>query len=284
MIPVDIICQHCGWQNEPTARMCGGCGKPLRATDPGATSLATPSQEPAGWARALPGTSPIAHDAPTMVSISPDTPVLGGPPAYTPADASAAPAARWPGLGAQPRKAPAGSGGAQAPWWRIPLIAGIVLVVLVVGFLGAWAVAIRPSLHSDLDTQLRTALDSSIYQVFQGSVPKGEKAISAAFINQVVAADLPTDSPVSNVSVAFANNQAIITYSFWGGSGAVSTNLAALNGRVVASGTSVECPLCFIESGDEMEATFNDALKQIPARTTITQIRTSNDTLYVTVG
>ena len=26
-----IQCAHCGWLNEPGARMCGGCGRPLTA-------------------------------------------------------------------------------------------------------------------------------------------------------------------------------------------------------------------------------------------------------------
>src|SRR4051794_35556173 len=41
MLPANIppvTCTRCGWQNEPTARMCGGCGMPLRTTYPGATS------------------------------------------------------------------------------------------------------------------------------------------------------------------------------------------------------------------------------------------------------
>ena len=75
---------------------------------------------------------------------------------------------------------------------------------------------------------------------------------------------IPKDSAVSNITVSFANGQEIISYSFWGSSGKASTNLSVVNGHAVARGTSVDCPLCFIETGDEMEATFNSALGYIP--------------------
>jgi hypothetical protein len=277
-----ITCQHCGWQNEPTARMCGGCGMPLRTADPGATVLATPIPAGGGWAAAAPATpTAFAHDAPTAFA-----PALPGQ--YAPA-APQTPPLRWPGDEATRAKAArAGSapGRGSAPWWRIPLIAGIVLVVLVVGCLGAWALAIRPSMHTSLDTQMRSALDSGIHLAFQqpGATSKGQYAIPAAFLNGIISTELPPGSPVSNVAIAFANNQVIITYSFWGGSGTVSTTLAAQNGRVTAHGTSVDCPLCLIESGDDMEATFNDALAQIPKSVNVTGVATNNDALVVTIG
>jgi hypothetical protein len=278
----NITCQHCGWQNEPTARMCGGCGMPLRVADPGATTLAAPAPAVGGWAAAAPATpTAYAHDAPTAFA-----PAL--PQQYAPA-APRTPPLRWPGdEAARAKGARARAAGAHgsAPWWRIPLIAGIILVVLVVGFLGTWALAIHPSLHTSLDTQMRSALDSGVRQAFEqpGATSKGPQTIPAAFLNGIITAVLPKDSPVSNVAVAFANNQVIITYAFWGGNGTVSTTLAVQNGRVVAHGTSVDCPLCLIESGDEMEATFNDALGYIPKSVNVTGVATNGDALVVTIG
>src|SRR5258707_651983 len=144
----NITCQHCGWQNELTARMCGGCGMPLRVADPGATTLATAAPAAGGWAAAAPATpTAYAHDAPTAFAPARPEPYSDAP------AAPPTPPLRWPGdEAARAKAARAGSapGRGSAPWWRIPLIAGIVLVVLVAGSLGAWALAIRPSTHASL--------------------------------------------------------------------------------------------------------------------------------------
>ena len=70
MLPVDIICPRCGWRNETTARMCGGCGRPLVSADPSAT-VGVPASF--ALAYASPSTPPVAPgDAPTeLVPLDP---------------------------------------------------------------------------------------------------------------------------------------------------------------------------------------------------------------------
>ncbi|MBF6591916.1 MAG: hypothetical protein IVW57_15515, partial [Ktedonobacterales bacterium] len=64
-----VVCARCGWPNEPTARMCGGCGQPLSA-------LALP---------------PVNHEAVTEPNLR-QMPSRGG----TVARGTAAPSAGYP--------------------------------------------------------------------------------------------------------------------------------------------------------------------------------------------
>lgn len=256
--------------------MCGGCGRPLSASDPGATAYAGAGTVPGG------GVGTASHDAPTFAGVGSGTaapPLLGSP--QFGAQPSAGKVA-WPGVTRGRRKLGV-STDASAPWWRIPAIAGVVLVVLLVGTLGTWAFFVRPSMHTSLDTQMRSVLVSGVHQTFSGTIKSQDYTITAASLNTLVAAFLSKDSPVSKVLVSFANNQVSIAYAFWGGSGTVTSTLSLVNGHVLASGTSVDCPLCLIENGDEMEATFNNALAQIPSNITVTAIKTLNNALTVTV-
>src|SRR5262249_45620138 len=135
MLQAEIICGRCGWRNESTARMCGGCGQPLREFDPAATAAATPS---VGWAAAVPFTpQAYAHDAPpalapTPVLPGPYPPALSYPTATPPLQRSLSP---WPGGTERAASRPAGRGSSR---WRILVIALVVTAVLVVGFFGAW--------------------------------------------------------------------------------------------------------------------------------------------------
>jgi hypothetical protein len=271
--PADIVCQNCGWQNEPTARMCGGCGRPLRESDPGATAFVGGAG--IGLASPAENGATLAHDAPTLAGLET---ALDAPPLKV----------AWPGVAASRGKRAHADGAAapsETPWWRIPLIVGAVLAVLVIALLGTWALGIRPAIHTSLDTQMRTVLDSGVYAAFTPSsaLSSGTYNISASSLNSLVATQLSAGSPVSNVTIAFAHNQVIVTYAFWGSSGQVVSSLGVQNSRAVATGTSVDCPLCLVESGDEMEATFNDALSKIPSTVQVTNIATINDVLKVTV-
>ncbi len=156
--------------------------------------------------------------------------------------------------------------------------------MVAVGSLGTWALFVGPSMHTTFDTQMRTVLDSGVFASFSGTIAKGDHAILAKTLNDLVASRVPKDSSVTNIVVSFANGQEIVSYSFWGSSGVVSTNLSVVDGRVVARGTSVDCPLCMIESGDEMEATFNDSLNQIPTSAHVTSLKTENDALVLTIA
>jgi hypothetical protein len=265
--------------------MCGGCGQPLRATDPGATVYADSATTPVAPYGAGAASS-VAHDAPTLAGqgsgiAAPPLPPVG--PAVTPLPPDKVP---WPGVtpGRAAKKRSAAASGNPAPWWRIPAIVGVVLVVLVAGTLGAWAFAVQPSMHSDFDVHMQSVLDSGINASFSGATTSGTHTVTipASAFNGFVATLVPSDSVVSHISIAFSNNQETISYSFWGSTGTVTTNLGVENGHAVARGTSVDCPLCFIETGDQMEKTFNGAFAYIPAALKVTNVQTKDDSLVIT--
>jgi hypothetical protein len=266
--------------------MCGGCGQPLRTTDPGATAFAGVAQTPSALLGAVPTDPPIvSHDAPTLAGrgseiAAPPLPALGSASPLPPQKVA------WPGIaaGRKSKRAAGMSSAGSAHWWRIPLIAGIVLVMLVAGSLGTWALFVGPSMHSTFDAQMQSVLDSGINGAFSGKAAAGQHTIPAKAFNDLVTRFVPNGSAVSNIKVSFANGQEIISYSFWGSSGTATTNLSVANGHAVARGTSVDCPLCYIESGDEMEATFNSALGYIPPSAKVTSVQATNNSLIVTVG
>ncbi len=171
--------------------MCGGCGQPLRAIDPGATAFAGVATAPAEWSGAVPTDQPVvSHDAPTLagqvVGIAP--PPLPAPGFASPLHPEKVP---WPGAASGRKSKPdAGASVAiSAPWWRIPLIAAIVLLVLVAGSLGTWALFVGPSMHSSFDAQMQSALDSAIYTAFEGKAAVGHYTVTipaTAFNDQVI--------------------------------------------------------------------------------------------------
>ena len=267
--------------------MCGGCGQPLRAADRGATVFAGATTPAASAGVDSQDFGVVAHDAPTFLGQEEDPAAPSFP---FPGDVAAAPSdgnVAWPGV-AQGGRAKARGGAprtSSVPWWRIPMIVAIVLFVLVGGVVGAWAVVIQPSMHSDFDVHMQSVLDSSINETFHVKVAAGQHTIPATTFNGYVKTLVPQDSAVSNIKLSFAKGQEIVTYSFGGSSGTVTTNLGVVGGRVVARGTVVDCPLCLIESGDQMEATFNDPFRlYIPASVKITNIQTISDALVFTVG
>ena len=119
--PSTIICTRCGWQNDSTARMCGGCGAPLYIADPGATSQAYPVL-PDPPTLTPPGSQgPGAYAAQPYVQPATPPPML-----QMPTPVTAAPAA-WPG----PGQAKARAGRGTFRWWIIPLV--ILVAILVMG-------------------------------------------------------------------------------------------------------------------------------------------------------
>ncbi|HEV2459219.1 MAG TPA: hypothetical protein VGS80_12745, partial [Ktedonobacterales bacterium] len=130
MAPPAVTCARCGWQNEPTARMCGGCGQPLRSSLPGEGQPYTSTD-----------TMPYSGEAETLYAppaVPPDLPqsVVSRPPGGT------ASSAAWPEAGARSRAGSQATKGLR--WWRAPLILLLVLGLLVGTSLGAWALIVRP--------------------------------------------------------------------------------------------------------------------------------------------
>src|SRR5258706_15765305 len=149
MTPSELMCPHCGWRNEGTARMCGGCGQPLRDSSGGQPRPASGSPY---------GAASYANDAPTSLSSGVEAPrnARAGPPG------GGNPAA-WPGPGNS-------AGAAQASrsargWRRALLIVFVVLLVLAVRRIAAWSGIIRPAVHNAVDTQLRADFARAVHAI-----------------------------------------------------------------------------------------------------------------------
>jgi hypothetical protein len=289
MIPVDITCAQCGWRNEATARMCGGCGQPLRQPLESGATVAIPGE----WAadpqagNTTPADAPYGF-APTMAA---PTPAAYTPPgAANQAHAYEAAPSIWPGAGSPGQQAGArpATNTKRNPW-RAPIILLVVLCVLLAATLGAWALILRPAVHSTVDTQLRSALDSAIEQAAPSGVPLPPNTpltitIPASALNANISSELGS-VPVQNVQVHFRGSGYVRAgYTFLGRDGTITTQLVPLaDGRVQAQNTSVTGLLKAVESADEMSAAFNEALGRLPPQYHVTQITTANDSVFIHV-
>lgn len=271
MVPAEIVCARCAWRNEPTARMCGGCGAPLLTPEPvnayqagavGATAAGMPAY--------------YSPDAPTtMTPTPPDLPALGMPAQPYPAGAVGG----WPGAAAP--VANQTKRGANRK--RIAIISGAVLASLLVGLLGAWFAIIQPALHHTVDTQLRNALASAVSGV-PGNLRSAQYRVTIGEVNATLEQLLPSDAPIKNLR-AHANAGALVfTYSFFGASGSVTTQPYLSGGRLQVEGTRVDGWLSLVESGDQTQSALNDALSTIPEQGEITGFTVANDAIMVSIA
>lgn len=276
MVPGEIICARCGWQNELTARMCGGCGAPLRTPEPGSVNAyALPGATQA--VNALPSAASFySPEAPTTLTPTPpDVPAMGMPPRYGPPGAVGA----WPGAAAPaaPQTKPHANGR------RIAIITGAVLTALVIGLLGAWALIIQPALHHTVDTQLRNALSTAVSEVPRNAAA-GTYAIGAGEVNAALQQLLPADAPIKNLQAQFSNGAIVFTYSFLGGKGSVTTQPYVNGGHLQAQGTTVNGLLSLFESGDQVQNAFNDALNGIPEQGKISSFTIRGNDIVLAVA
>ncbi|GEM_PF-1843374 len=264
--PSTIICARCGWQNEATARMCGGCGAPLRSTDPAATSQAN--------------TGPVelySQDAPTTVSPNPGVgadmimPQPYAQPATPPAQPQPAtpvggPAPAWPGAG----QAAAKSATRQFRWWLIPVIILAIIVVLGIGTLGVYGLGISPSMHNQVQTVFPNALGHAFTQVNSTLTPtNGQVQIPAATLDQLISAQSPTSGSITNLHLRYTNAgfQLTYTFNFFGSETQDTTAFFSVDpgNRLAARGTIVDGSMSLFESGTEMEQILNNALANLTA-------------------
>jgi hypothetical protein len=260
-----IQCSRCGWQNDSSAIMCGGCGQPLRAS--GAALDYGPSVDVAAPAGSLPA-APVSpdFDMPTMQDVALTQPIAQT--ASPPSRISQGKPAVWPGASSGPAARPA----TRQRWWRGPLAALIVLGMLAALIVGVWALVIRPVAHAQADGAIAGMLDVAV-----GSLPPiPEEALALAGpevtvtdveINNLVLQHLPTNSNVDSLAIAFRPGMIVANYSAFGQSGTIETRLQARNGELVATDTRVTGILGWVESGDELQATLNQELAKLRSKT-----------------
>lgn len=261
-----IQCPHCGWQNEPAAIMCGGCGRPLPMM--GATS-GDGRAAGASFAAASPGNAeyPTLSDLPTQEDL-PRPAITAAALRSTGAPAAGGKPAVWPG--AQEQRTPR-SQERRGGWWR-GLLAGVLALGLLVGLAaGVWALAVRPTLHAQVDGSIDSGLSSVIgrlpaitdSQLRSGQIFRGSETDA----NTVLAKDIVPNSGLDSATVSFQQGQVVVTYVALGQQGTISTTLQVQGGQLEATNTQVDGELSWVETGDELQATINRALQHVQAKT-----------------
>ena len=241
-----IQCAHCGWLNEPGARMCGGCGRPLTAsvTNGPISGGGSPSDE--------------AITDPELQTVAAPrgraTPMVAPPPL--------------------PSRIP--SGRRMSPVARVFLILGVVVLILACVCAGAWGLVIRPALHNQVDSAMRTQMnalaDQASLKLVQDGIPLIQAhggsfvgQVDAPTLNQQIAANASAQSPVTNTHVSFSDGQLKITFNSNNQQNSIATSLTTDSaGHLIARGTTVTGLIALIESGPELESAINDALHRLP--------------------
>jgi hypothetical protein len=231
-----IQCAHCGWLNDPGARMCGGCGRPLVAS---VTNAPMKGGVPADEATTDPEMQTVAAPRGRSTPIAP-------PPLPT--------------------------GRRMSPVARVFLILGVVILILACVCAGAWGLMIRPALHNQVDGSIRNQMNFLAGQANAAlidAIPRIQAnngnfvgSVAASTLNEQIAAS--PQSSVSNTHVSFANGQITITFDSSGQQNNITTTLGTASGHLVARGTTVTGLLALVESGPELESAINDALSKLP--------------------
>jgi len=231
-----IQCAHCGWLNDPGARMCGGCGRPL------------------------------------VASVT-NAPMRGGVPAdeaITDPELQTVAAPRGRATPIAPPSIPTGRRTSAVA--RVFLILGVVILILACVCAGAWGLVIRPALHNQVDGSIRNQMNFLAGQANAAlieAIPRIQAnngnfvgSVAASTLNEQIAAS--PQSSVSNTHVSFANGQITITFDSSGQQNSITTTLGTASGHLVARGTTLTGLIALVESGRELESAINDALSKLP--------------------
>ena len=74
-----------------------------------------------------------------------------------------------------------------------------------------------------------------------------------------------------------------MTYLLWGNPGKISTDVVAVNGRLLVQNTQVEGWLTQFETGDELQDALNSSLARMPAQDYVESVVVGNGTLTIAV-
>ena len=300
MTPSERICSNCSWRNEPDARMCGGCGRPLGIF--GSTPIGMPSTPRRADGSLITSTGAGGGDAPTEYtpggtysplnptrsldySASGIPPLPGSAPARWPSQAQQAQQAHSPSTPSTRRR-----GGSCLQRTLLTLLA--LVAVTTCCSVGLWSFVVRPALHTATDSQIRAGLDSMFDEASNALdqmlplLPKGSHLndipIKAADINaKLQEAAAKKGVPVNSSEVHFIGSDSVqVTYLLGGKPHSVTTHLYVVGGRVRAHDTTDDFPLSLWESNTELETSINEALTHLTPDLHVTELHMAGDALY----
>jgi hypothetical protein len=283
MQPGKVRCVQCGWQNEPSDRMCGGCGQPLFHA--GSTFGSSPDPAPT-----LASSRVVAP--PPLSPVSPETrtaawSVQGYPQQFSPqtSTVAATPLRAAPQFGSATVSQSQTKGGSCLARALIALAVAAVLSVVMMAC--GWAAVLRPALHRSLDQQLRSGLAAQVDKI--PVIPVGyapiTQTITDAEFNQQARAGNPQNDQgdMKDIRIHFLPGEVTMTYLLWGSPGKISTHIVAIRGRLLVQNTKVEGSLAQIETGDELEDALNSSLARLPAQDYVESIIVRNGKLTITI-
>jgi len=280
--------------------MCGGCGAPLTHNDSpvneGATvAIAelpgfadrTPPGANAGYAPGF-GASDTQPTPPTPVDLRssaymtamPATPV-------TPVSRPTTPPTYIPMGGVAPTPPKPKRRGAF--WGRVAGIVALALLVLGGLSYGSWGLFAAPSLHSSVDAELHARFVMLVNSAFKTTGAAKTVSLTDA---QATNALGPADSSewLQNLGMQFNQGVIYLTYTFAGSSGDIATHIFVSDGRLKVAATTINGYLAgdpyfaAIETGDQAEAAFNDALAQLPTSESVQQVSVTSGLLTFTTA
>ena len=254
--------------------MCGGCGKPLSSTGPqDATELLHSGYGQSTTLPAVPSQSGHSgQDEPTVYSSQPPEPMIH-PYQQSAPYAVAAP----PPLSPYRRR---------RAWWRIPVVLLTVLAVLFLLAGSAWAAAIRPRLHTAVDSRLRTEMVNAATSIPAIPAQLGTLSftVSEQELNAAIAARMPANAQVQDFSVHFApGNEVIMSFRAMGQDNTISTRLSTRDGKIVSGDTQVLGPLGLVESGDEFQSVLQDTFAHITPQDHVETLSTDTGVLSLSI-
>jgi hypothetical protein len=247
-----IQCARCGWHNEATAIMCGGCGQPLRTASPSYPPPAT-----AQWAEA-PATPP-AVPAPRHVSgagNAPTWPASGGwaPPNATPAATRTARRRR--------------AGCLSGCLWTLAITAALFALLVA----GIWGLVVRPAVHAQADGALASGIGALIAgvpaipeQALQFTGPT--LTVSEASTNDVLRQAVPAVNGLQALTARYTPGVARVHYAVRGWAGDITMRPLVRGGQITVEDVHVTGILGWFESGPELQVTLNRQLAALTGKT-----------------
>lgn len=271
-------CPSCGWENEASARMCGGCGRPLRASSggPAGSSYSVGRYDARGpYGTYGQGTGGRAEFGDAEAT-DPDMPTVRD---YPPVQRYTPPVPPYPARRAAPRQT-----SVRRRSTSVAAIALVLIALLALLGVGAWSAAIRPQLHQQVDAVLRAQALSMVATVNRvPAIPSTTVSLTGDQATANLQASVPSDVPLQNVQVSFQGGRTVVSFTTYGMNGTVSTQLVTANGRLAATNTTVDGPVGLVESGGELQDTLNAALGTLRHDVTIKQVSEQNNTLTVAI-